>query len=45
VRVDETYFSADLGGGGNIQKRTLKTEVGKGFMGTTFGHGLVGPKR
>ena len=29
----------------SIQMRTLKTEVGKGFMRTVFGHELVGPKR
>jgi len=28
----------------NIQARYLKTEVGKGFMGTVFDHELVGPK-
>jgi len=29
----------------NIQVRSLKTEVGKGSLGTVFGQGLVGPKR
>lgn len=29
----------------NIQARTLKAEVEKGFMGTAFDHELVGPKR
>ena len=28
----------------SIQIRTLKTEVGKGFMRTVIGHELVGPK-
>ena len=29
----------------NIQRRALKTEVGKGSRGTGVGPGLVGPKR
>lgn len=28
----------------NIQMRTLKTEVGKGSVGTAVGNGLVDPK-
>jgi hypothetical protein len=28
----------------NIQVKTLKVEVGKGFMITAFDHELVGPK-
>jgi len=28
----------------SIKMKTLKTEVGKGFMRTVFGHELVGPK-
>ena len=29
----------------NIQMRTLKTEVGKGYTGTAIGRGLGDPKR
>jgi len=34
-----------LVGVASIQMEALKTEVGKGSMGTGMGHGLVGPKR
>jgi len=38
VRGSVAFSSADLGGSSNIQVRTLKTEVGKGFMRTVIDH-------
>ena len=40
VSLSESASGADLGDGSNIQKRTLKAEVG-----TAIGHGFVDPKR
>jgi len=44
VKESVAAFSADLGGSSNIQVRTLKAEVEKGFARTAFDRELVDPK-